>query len=94
MRDNPEPSKCASSAPSLLCGNQIRKPSETEELGNAHSVSLLAESEAEPTKGHPVQCTVRAELSPVSGKETGTVQRLAVYPSNQPGLEPHSHTIC
>lgn len=51
----PESSKCASSALSLLCRNQIRKPSETEKLGKAHSVSLLAKSEEEPLEDHPVQ---------------------------------------
>lgn len=48
MEGNREPSKRAGSAPSLLCRNQIRKPSETEKLGKAHSVSLLTKSTAEP----------------------------------------------
>lgn len=70
----PESSKCASSALSLLCRNQIRKPSETEKLGKAHSISLLAKSEEEPLEDHPVQCTVCAVLSQVSGKEAESVE--------------------
>lgn len=50
---------------------------------------MLAENEAEPPKGHPVQCTVHAVLSPVSGKETGRVQRVAMNPSTSLGW---SHT--